>query len=171
MGIQLLFCVETNKRANTDYIYIKDTIDKYFILNNEVKLTPVYMTSKMKFNSKDVIDTIQRKTKDYANLGSTVVIYCVDMDDYDSNPDHLREFKQISEYCSRNGYEFAWFCHDIEDVYLGKRISDNLKVTEAGKFRKGRRIDAVDINRLQENTYKCHASNIVTILKKYLDAK
>ena len=27
MAKQLIFCLETNKRANTDYIYIKEAID------------------------------------------------------------------------------------------------------------------------------------------------
>lgn len=44
MGIQLIFVVETNKKCNSDWIYIKDTIEYFYDYNRtEVKFSPVYM--------------------------------------------------------------------------------------------------------------------------------
>lgn len=34
MAIQLIFCVETNKRADTDSIYIRETINHLYIVFN-----------------------------------------------------------------------------------------------------------------------------------------
>ena len=42
MGLQLIFVVETNKHCKSDWIYIKDTIDRFYLYNQaQVKLTPV----------------------------------------------------------------------------------------------------------------------------------
>lgn len=41
MAIQMIFCLETNKRAGTDYIYIKEILDNWYQLSNQVKLTPI----------------------------------------------------------------------------------------------------------------------------------
>ena len=30
MGLQLVFVVESNKKSKTDWIYIKDTIDRFY---------------------------------------------------------------------------------------------------------------------------------------------
>ena len=30
MGIQLIFVVETNKKCNSDWIYIKDTVEHFY---------------------------------------------------------------------------------------------------------------------------------------------
>lgn len=32
MGLQLIFCVETNKKCKSDYIYIKSTIDRFKVM-------------------------------------------------------------------------------------------------------------------------------------------
>lgn len=34
MGLQLIFCVETNKRADTDWVYIEETLKAYYELSN-----------------------------------------------------------------------------------------------------------------------------------------
>lgn len=39
MGVQLLFAVETNKKCDSDWIYIKSTIEHFYIVDNShVKL-------------------------------------------------------------------------------------------------------------------------------------
>ena len=50
MGLQLIFVVETNAKCKSDWIYIKDTIDRFYQYDRtEVKLTPVYMDGKGKY--------------------------------------------------------------------------------------------------------------------------
>ena len=54
MGLQLIFVVETNKKCKSDWIYIKDTIDRFFQYNQaQVKLTPVYMDGKGNYKNKE----------------------------------------------------------------------------------------------------------------------
>lgn len=75
MGVQIILCMETNKSAATDYVYIKDTINRFYICTNKTKITPLYMNSKSRYSSKDVVKEIQRLTKEYV-IGETRVIYC-----------------------------------------------------------------------------------------------
>lgn len=42
MARQLIFCLETNKRANTDYIYIKEAIDFFYQESRQVKISLIY---------------------------------------------------------------------------------------------------------------------------------
>ena len=50
MGLQLIFVVETNKKCKSDWIYIKDTIDRFFEYEQaQIKFSPVYMDGKGKY--------------------------------------------------------------------------------------------------------------------------
>lgn len=54
MGLQLIFVVETNKRCKSDWIYIKDTIERFFQYDQvQVKFSPVYMDGKGKYKNKE----------------------------------------------------------------------------------------------------------------------
>ena len=55
MAIQLILCVETNKKADTDSKYIFETIRYYYNVDNSVKLSKIYMGTKTKYNSKEVL--------------------------------------------------------------------------------------------------------------------
>lgn len=70
MAIQMILCVETKKSADTDSIYILDTIRHCYKINNKIKLTKINMNSKSRYNSKDVVREIARKKKEFV-LGET----------------------------------------------------------------------------------------------------
>ena len=54
MGLQLIFVVETNKKCKSDWIYIKDTIDRFYQYDQaQVKFSPVYMDGKGKYKNKE----------------------------------------------------------------------------------------------------------------------
>jgi len=38
MSKQLLFCVETDRRSKTDWVYIKSVIDKYYVIDNSISI-------------------------------------------------------------------------------------------------------------------------------------
>lgn len=47
MGQQLIFVVETNKKCNSDWIYIKDTIEHFYQYDRaHTKFSTVYMNGK-----------------------------------------------------------------------------------------------------------------------------
>ncbi len=57
MGLQLVFVVETNKKCNSDWIYIKDTIEHFYEYDRtQVKFSPAYMDGKGKYKSKEKTD-------------------------------------------------------------------------------------------------------------------
>lgn len=171
MAIQMIFCLETNPRANTDYIYIKETIDYLYQKSNKVKITPVYMGSKTKYQSKDILREISRKKKEFAAIGQTRVIYCIDTDEYEKNIEHANAFRDIRQYCEEKDHELVWFCHDVEEVFLGKRVPDSQKVQEAGTYRRKNGIREMYFNKLSEKTVRPHTSNLMCILDKYLTRK
>ena len=129
MAIQMILCVETNKKADTDSIYISETI------NYQIKISKIYMNTKSKYDSKDVLRQIDKKSKAFT-IGKTKVIYCIDTDQYEKNIEHLKELNNINQYCEKNNYDLIWFCHDVEEVYLEQRVLDSQKVQEAARFRK-----------------------------------
>ncbi len=166
MGLQLIFVVETNKKCNSDWIYIKDTIEHFYDYERtEVKLRPVYMDGKGKYKNKE--KQVKQFIKEYSAMSKTnhsKVLYCFDCDDYNNNPDDWNFLKEAKKYCKDRGYEFVWFCKDIEQVYIGKRVDDSQKKKEAATFKAKKMIQKVDKNRLSVNTYKVSASNIMKVL-------
>ena len=170
MAIQMILCVETKKSADTDSIYILDTINRWYKVDNKVKISKINMNSKSRYNSKDVVREIAKKKKEFV-LGDTHVIYFIDTDQYDRNPEHERELKEITRYCEDNGINLVWFCHDVEEVFLGHKVSDSQKVQEATTFRRKRKIEEIQIEKLSCNTQRACVSNIMNILDKYLVRK
>lgn len=173
MGLQLIFVVETNKKCNSDWIYIKDTIDRFFDYNNShIKLTTVYMNGKGNYFSKE--KEIQKLINMYgpAKAGNkSQVIYCFDCDDYDSKSSDLEFLQKVEKYCKDKRYEFSWFCKDIERVYLGRKVADNSKKKEAVQFKKDKKINDVNERNLSCKNYKNNTSNIICVLDKYLERK
>lgn len=170
MAIQMILCVETKKSADTDSIYILDTINRWYKVDNKIKISKINMNSKSRYNSKDVVREIAKKKKEFI-LGDTHVIYFIDTDQYDRNPEHARELNEITRYCEDNEYNLVWFCHDVEEVYWGHKVSDSQKVQEATKFRGKKKIGEIQIEKLTCNTPRACVSNIISVLDKYLDRK
>lgn len=166
----MILCLETNKSANTDYIYIKETIDCLYQKNNQIKISPIYMGTKTKYKSKEVLKEISQRTKAFT-IGQTKVIYCIDTDHYEKNPEHANAFRDIKRFCEENNYDLIWFCHDVEEVFLGRKISDDLKVREAGAYRRKREIEKISIEKLSSETVRTYTSNLLCVLDKYLVRK
>ena len=67
MGIQFIFVVETNKKCNSDWIYIKDTIEHFYVYERtRVKLSVVYMDGRGNYNSKKKEKEIERLISQYS---------------------------------------------------------------------------------------------------------
>ena len=52
MRRQILICVETNKRSNADFVYIKCTLEHYYENTKEITYRPVYLESKTRYRDK-----------------------------------------------------------------------------------------------------------------------
>lgn len=166
----MIFCVETNKKADTDSIYITETIHYWYELNNQTKISKIYMNTKSKYNSKDVLREIDKKSRDYT-FGETRVIYCIDTDQYEKNVEHAKEFDKINQFCAEKDYDLIWFCHDVEEVFLEQKVPDSDKVQEAAAFRRKRKIEQIQVDKLTHKEKNASTSNILNVLDKYLSRK
>lgn len=170
MAIQIIFCMETTKKADTDSIYISETLRHLYQLSNQIKISKIYMRTKSKYNARNVLQEISTKTKTF-NFGDTRVIYCIDTDDYERSTEHKKELTDISHFCKEHGYDLIWFCHDVEEVFVGQKVSDSQKVQEAGTFRRKGKIGQIPHKLLSSDVMRVHTSNILTVLDKYLARK
>lgn len=173
MGLQLIFVVETNKKCKSDWIYIKDTIDHFYCYDQvQVKFTPVYMDGKGKYKNKE--KEISGLVSQYAagnRNNQSKVIFCFDCDDFDSKPEDANFLINAKHYCTEKGYDFVWFCKDVEGVYLGKKVDDSQKKKESAMFKAKKLIGSVDERKLMVNYYRANTSNIMNVIGKYLSHK
>ena len=106
MGLQLVFVVEANKKSKTDWIYIKETIDRFYKYDVvHLKLSTVYMGGKDKYLAKDKeVKSLISQYNGASSNNATKVIYCFDCDDYDSNPVDKEFLEKTQEFCKYNNY-------------------------------------------------------------------
>ena len=171
MGLQLIFVVETNKKCKSDWIYIKETIDKFFTYNPaQLKFSTVYLNGKGNYRAKEKeIALLESQYRSTSKDNKSKVILCLDCDDYDIKQEDIEFIDNAKKYCKEKSREFVWFCKDIERVYIGKKISDSEKKDEATFFKAKKLIDRVEKSNLSANEFSRNTSNIVNVLKKYLD--
>lgn len=173
MGVQLIFCVESNKQKQTDYKYIKETVEYFYNFDRaEVRLNKTFMNGRGNYDSPRVEKEIQGNIKKYSSTSSdnkSVVIYCFDCDDYDTKPEDKAFLDRAEEYCRENEYKFVWFCKEIESVYWGKQVADDIKVKMANKFVKDNAIKAVSYSNLCSEKYKDKYSNLCRVIEDIED--
>ena len=169
MGLQLIFVVEANKKSKTDWIYIKETIDRFYKYDEaHLKLSAIYMEGKNKYLAKEKeVNLLISQYSSTSTNNVTKVIYCFDCDDYDSNPVDKEFLEKTQEFCKANNYEYVWFCKDIERVYLGKKAEDGRKNSEAAKFKANKLIDGVSQSRLNGKKISLNMSNILSVLDEF----
>lgn len=164
---QIILCVESNKRAQTDNIYIKETIEHFFEIGNEVNIQFVNMDNKDNYKSRAVLNQIKEFIRDY-KIGKSTVIYCIDLDQYEADPVQAKENEDIEAFVKENGYELIWFSHDIEEVYLGKKVEKGEKVKLAVDFKKRGAIKDIPQDKLNSKKVAKGKSNILNVLSEYL---
>ena len=171
MRKQMLFCIETKKKAKTDKVYIDETIDRFYNLGSNIRKRFIYLDGKGNYNKPKVENEITLQIRKFGPENPTVVIYCIDTDKHDSNPVQANELDAVIKYCEMKGYEFVWFCRDVEDVYWREQVSDSEKTQRDAQFKRGRKIRDVKESNLRNNRIARHNSNIMTILDKHLEKK
>lgn len=171
MSQQLIFVVETNSQNKSDWIYIKETID-HFYNTRDVKLSPVYMDGKTKYQkkTKEITKLISR-FKGASKNNTSRIIFCFDTDNIDNSPQDNRFFEDVKQYCMTNHLDLIWFCRDIENVYLGKTVPDKDKKKEADSFKRQNQILYVNSVKLNSTVVRNNTSNILPILDQYLRRK
>ena len=170
MAFQILFVVEADKKSRSDYIYIRSVLDRFFNfrLLTDVKINAVFMGGKSKYQRNDVISEINKQISAYSRTGKTHVVYCFDTDKYDTDPEDKRAFTNEEKFCKENGYDFVWFCHDIEEVFLGKSVPNSDKTKLAIMYSQSNRVEKLKVEYLNSKTLARGKSNLIIVLEKYL---
>lgn len=127
----ILICVETTCGAKTDSIYIDKTLKTLYNIDNETKIDYVYFTSKTMYGDNGIKRKIEQKIKGFSDA---TIVYCFDSDDIFINAETILLNKKIEKHCKFNGYKIVWFCRDIEEVFLHRRVKKTEKLSEAAKF-------------------------------------
>ena len=176
MSLQLIFCVEANQQCKSDFMYIRQTLDRFYDYDNShVQIRPVYMDGRGNYKTKKTLKKIKDLMKPFLSASSnnqSYVIYCFDSDEYDSKIEDFRFLEQARLFCnSVENYRFVWFCKDIEDVYLGKRIDNHQKAKEVVRFVRRKLINNINVQSLSSSRYYQHQSNLCLVLDEFLTRK
>ena len=171
MGLQLIFCIETRNKKGSDWVYIKDTLDQHYQRSRTIKNSPVSMNGKMGFNNPKVKRKVDQLIREYKSNGESRIIYCVDTDDWKTNPQQKKEWQEVQDFCRTHGYDLIWFCRDIEEVFIGFRVDSSVKAEYAAQFRQSKAIQKLEPDRLSHEEVKERYSNILLVLDQYLERK
>ncbi len=165
MNKQILLCMECNSKSRTDFLYIESAIKRFYINDRKIVYRPIFMGTKTKYDDKGVVNDINTRIRKFP--GKTAVIYFIDTDNYDLSYEDNLLFEKIKAYCGAMGFDFVFFCKDIEDFFWGEAVSDDEKLKKAEAFNRKGLINRVNDSSLCQCSKRKHCSNILNILDKY----
>ena len=161
--IRLIVVCETRASSKTDYKYIKSVID-YYYKPRSYSIKPIYATSKSELIKQD--KKIEKEISDYP--GQVVVVLFADVD---LGNDNLNN--KIINYCNNKKYELVWMNGTIEEVFLGRKVSNKQKTKEANKYLEHYLKILPLLNNLDNSSALTsnRSSNIILVLDKILERK
>ena len=167
---QLIIVNESNRQTKSDYMYIRSFIDHFFKVDQYIRLYPVYLNGKGNYDNRSIRKEIETETKLFKQ-GITYVVYCLDTDNLESDPNASSFCKKLEEFCNRNGYYLVFFNRDIEEVFLGKRIDSSDKKKAAESFLRKRNIEYIDLEKFKSKVKRRYFSNLYLVLDQLLEKK
>lgn len=175
MSRLILFCVETNKGAKTDEMYI-DAILKQFYTKYSlpIKFDYIHMNTKTMYDSKEVknkINSLGKKFRIHNKDAIVSVCYVIDLDMADANVDQKKLNDKIFDYANQNGYKVITFNKTVEDVLLKRRVTKDEKVQIAKEFARKNRISKISSKALLNINNSNQTSNILAVLDTMIDEK
>ncbi len=160
--IELILIMETRSSNKSDYMYIKSTLDYYYEPRT-------YGIKKIFATTKSLLIKQEKKIEKLCNMTERKPVIIV-IADYDQD-EPLNDI--ITKYCLNKSYDLIWMNSDVEEVYLGEKISRKDKEKKAIAFQIKKNKLIPKLNNLSETNplNKSKSSNILTILDKYLMRK
>ena len=170
----LVFCIESTDKNPIDKYYIDALIKNLYIIG-ENKMSFIGLGGKYRYNNPKItkkISELMRITRDISKL-EVKVIYCLDKDLNNSNPQDRDFIDQVTEYSVNNDYDIIWFVRTIEEVMIGKKVSQKDKHSSAIDFIRKKKTSSLKISSLScnNNVNSRNKSNILTVIDKYLVRK
>ena len=172
--MQFIIVNESDSQAQIDYQYIRAFIDRHYPnARRRVRFTPVFLSGKPHFGEKE--KEISQKIKDYASLNlyggrekprQTVVCFFLDVDE---GAEAERLNPEIRAYCKTRGYHLVWFRRDVEEVFLGRQVSDKEKRSEVVSFLRKKKMDALSLEPFSSPGDSFPAKNGTSNIKDVLD--
>ena len=143
-------------------MYIKSTLDYYYEPRT-------YGIKKIFATTKSLLIKQEKKIEKLCNMTERKPVIIV-IADYDQD-EPLNDI--ITKYCLNKSYALIWMNSDVEEVYLGEKISRKDKEKKAIAFQIKKNKLIPKLNNLSETNplNKSKSSNILTILDKYLMRK
>ena len=167
----VIVCVETNKRANTDASYINKAIRHFYdVDNNEVRLSFKFYISKRNYADKNKLKEIMEDCK-AVGVDNSTILFCVDTDEYEMSAEDIKLNLEIEKFCQQNNFRFTWFCRDVEEVFLHKKVHHNEKVQESKRFARANGIGQACENDLKATIFSRRKSNLLNNLDDILKRK
>lgn len=162
----IIICVESSKQAGFDDKYI-DSIVKYYYGDKD-PIRYVNMDGKGNFSKKNVKQNITEKSVGFKNVN---VVYAIDLDYFEMNPNQNELNERIISYCKHLDYDLVWFLPNIEYVLTGNDVDKDKKRQMVTQFVRNNQIQWIDSSYLESTQFKKGYSNILLILDKYLQRK
>ena len=169
ISLQIVFVVEADNKSQSDYMYIKSIMGKYYkSYLSTIKITPIYMGGIGNFDSKKTINAIHKQIDQYKS-GKTEVVYCYDTDNEKIAKDKIELNKRIERYCADNNYHAVFFCRDIEEVFIKERVHNDKSKT-AIQFLKNGSINNINAEVLKSNIKRNGTSNLLLVIDNIISA-
>ncbi len=165
----IVMCLETNKQAQTDKMYIDKILNQTYKFGNEVTFYPIFMGGKPAYKKRQVVNEIKLALKQ--KFDEKHVVYCIDIDQFEQSAEANKLNSDITQYCKQNGYKLVWFCKTIEDVILHEIVPDKEKVKRATKFKNAEEIEQDILNSLSASSILKQKSNILCVFDNILPRK
>lgn len=169
-NIQLIFCVESTKKAAIDSKYINEVLKHYYDIS-ENKISYVYMSGKYNYNQAKTLKEIKKYIKEYqiTGNGKSYVLYVFDKDLNTKDHRDAQFEDDVKRYCLNEKHQLIWFVQTVEDVMWGCKVSKKDKTKKALQFIRNRQIKNINKANLEAhyNVNASHKSNILTILNKF----
>lgn len=164
---KLLAIVIESSLGKSDHMYISTLLQNFYVVDSTTKLKFIPLDGKPSYNYSKVEKAINNLKKQ-SSYDEFFVIYCLDTDKFDTNPDDNRLNSKITEYCNTKNYDIVWFCRDIEDVIWGKPVSDSEKQLHAQKFIINKYSSSISETKLNQQPFQKKKSNFLKVFDKYL---
>ena len=160
--IELILIMETRSSNKSDYMYIKSTLDYYYEPRT-------YGIKKIFATTKSLLIKQEKKIEKLCNMIERKPVIIV-IADYDQD-EPLNDI--ITKYCLNKSYDLIWMNSDVEEVYLGEKISRKDKEKKAIAFQIKKNKLIPKLNNLSETNplNKSKSSNILVVLDKHLKRK